>query len=160
MTGVQLQYFYNATPRLPTGSGEPIEDNEWGVYPVFNAALDYKVSDPLSLYLSAGHTVENSLLNGLFTETSSVNAGARQRLFKYVHLNVNLGYQFQDYRDTTRDLSSEREDEYFSVYAGLSTQVFRKVQASVFYQYSDNSSSEEGFGFSSNQVGLNLSYQY
>jgi hypothetical protein len=69
-------------------------------------------------------------------------------------------YNFTKYRSTLEGVSVRREDDYFAVYAALSTVLFRKVNASVFWQYTDNDSDLPGLSFVARQVGLRVEYRY
>jgi hypothetical protein len=70
------------------------------------------------------------------------------------------GYTMRDYKSALEGVPDGREDDYFSVYAGLSTTLFKKLNASVFYVFSDNDSDDPSFAFDSTQAGLRLEYRY
>jgi len=138
--GVHFQQFLLRTSR-----------SETGMFPLYEASVVYQIFAPTALSLSAGDEIGNSTLTDLFTQTTSVNAGLRQRLFGHFYLDVRSGYNLRDYRSISRGLRVRREDEYVSVYTGLSTVLFKKLNAAVFYRLIDNSSTVTGLSFDSTQ---------
>ena len=130
------------------------------VFPLFGAALAYRVFEHTSLSVAANHTIGNAYEENRFSELTTVNGGVRQRLFGQVSLDVVPSYNFRKYKSSLPGLAVVREDEYFSIYGGLSTVLFSKLNVAVFYQYSDNSSDNPGLSFNSRQVGARLEYRY
>jgi hypothetical protein len=53
-----------------------------------------------------------------------------------------------------------RLDDYYSFNIRLGSAFLRRGSIAVFYQYTDNSSSQAGYTFSSNQAGLELGYKF
>jgi hypothetical protein len=70
------------------------------------------------------------------------------------------GYTIRDYKTTLEGGPDGREDDYFSVYAGISTTLFQRLNVAVFYLFSDNDSDDPSFAFDSSQAGLRLEYRY
>lgn len=128
--------------------------------PIFGAAVSYQPLDPTVFSLSASHEIENSFLRGLFTETTSVSGGIRQRFLQRFYATVQPTYIVRNYKETAGNFSKAREDDYFSLYAGLNAMLLRKLNLTVFYQLTDNSSTVDQFGFRSTQVGMRLDYRY
>jgi hypothetical protein len=54
----------------------------------------------------------------------------------------------------------DRTDDTYSFSARLSHPFFRRGTWSIFYSYSDNQSSQNGFSYESNQIGFEVSYRY
>ena len=130
------------------------------VFPLFAVLAAYRPFEQTSVSLSAKHEIGNAYQENVFTETTTVGVGLRQRLLGRVFLDVAPSYNFRKYEATPSGSFAGREDDFVAVYAGLSTTFFKKLNASVFYQFSDNSSSDEGLSFDSTQVGLKVDYRY
>jgi len=88
-------------------------------------------------------------------------------------LNFGAAYNIADYTETglglnvlpnnTLQLSLDsvgRTDDTISFNVRLSHPFFKRGTWSVFYQYSDNQSSQSGFSYTSNQMGFEVSYSY
>ncbi len=151
--GAQFQQF--------TGSSPDSDDaSESLTSPVFGAVVSYQPVEPTVISLSAGHEIGNSFLTGLYSETTTVSGGIRQRLFRHLSASVQPTYIVRNYKSTPGSFSEERDDDYFSVYAGVNALLLKKLNVTVFYQFTDNSSSMDQFSFESTQVGVRLDYRY
>jgi hypothetical protein len=153
--GIQLQQFSGSDE---TGSTNAVSGTD--IAPLFGVSAAYRPFEQTALSLSANHVVGNSYERGQFSETTTLNGGLRQRFVEQVYLDVVPGYTIRNYKSTLRGAPDGREDKYFTIYAGLSTVLFKKLNVGVFYQFSDNDSDVEGFAFDSTQVGLRLDYRY
>ena len=134
--------------------------SENATFPVFAALAAYRPFEATTLSVSGSHVIGNSYESDQFIETSKVGVGLHQRFFGRAFLDVAPAYNFARYKSTTAGHALAREDDFFTVYAGLSIVLFKKLNAAVFYQFSDNSSTVNGFGFDSQQTGLRLDYRY
>ena len=152
--GVQFQQF-NGESSDGTAAASGTE-----TFPLFGAAIAYRLFEQTSLSLSANHTIGNAYEDDRFSEVTIVDAGVRQRLFEHISLDVVPAYNFRKYKSSLPGLAVEREDEYFSIYCGLSTVLFQKLNVAVFYQYTDNDSDDAGLSFVSRQVGARIEYRY
>jgi len=146
--GVQFQQFLN-----PNG----VDD---GVFPLFGALVVYRPVDPTSILFSASHTVGTSLYTAQFTETTTVAVGLNQRLLRNFNLSVLPSYNFTQYQTTFGGLVDVSEYNYFYLYVGVSTTLFKKLGTSVFYRFNDDQSSIPGYSFSGSIVGFSLNYRY
>lgn len=127
---------------------------------VFDASAEYRPIEATSITLGANRSTVPSLFQGQIVENTSVSVGLNQRLLKELNLGLSASYGTSTYLSTIPSVSTvNRADSYFSLGARLSTLVLRRGTASVFFQYSDNSSNEPGFGFISRQLGLELAYR-
>jgi len=137
------------------------EDFSQEVFPLAGVSVLYRVRTGTAITVAASHSIENSLEAGQFVEQTSATVALRQRLFEQFYLDVAPGYNMRSYDSSTTTTGfTARDDDYFSVQVQLSTLLFKKLQASVFYQFSDNDSTDESFAFQSNQMGLRLAYRY
>ena len=137
------------------GGGKPL------INPIFGASVQYQPFDHTQLSLSASEAVNSSYYyQNQVTETTSVNASLNQRLFEKFFLNVSGGYNWESYTAAASGATANSSSDYYSVNVSLNTTFFKRVSASVFYNYSENITVQSGLAFSSNQVGFNVGYQY
>jgi hypothetical protein len=134
------------------------------ISPVFGALIDYLPLDVTRLSLIASHYVEASYFQSLATETTSLNATITQRFFGKFYLGLSGGYGSSTYHTsgpvTPGDPSVGRRDNYTSGSASVSVGFLKRGTASAFYSLSSNSSNRKGFGYTSDQVGFQLTYAY
>ena len=134
-------------------------NNLWNF--IFGAVVQYQPFEHTKLLLNAGSTVSPSYYAGA-TENTEVSGDLNQRLLGKLYLDVQGDYHVAKYQNSSSALSgsSNREDDFYSVNVQLSYPFARRGKVAVFYQYSDNSSSDAGFSYSSNQVGFQISFAY
>ena len=128
--------------------------------PIFNLSLVYKIFEVTTFTLSASETISSSYYQGQTTQTTGFTAGVHQRLLGKLYLDVSGGYSTSSYNATTSAVSANRNDDHSNIGVRLSCQLLKRGSASVFYDWSDNSSNENGFSYTSNQVGLELGYRF
>jgi Putative beta-barrel porin 2 len=128
--------------------------------PVFDFSLAYRLFEATTFSLAANRTVRPSYFGNQLTETYSFNGGVRQRLLQRLYLDVTGGYATTTYRTTSAGESANRDDDYATVNIRLSCPFLQHGSASVFYNWSDNTSSQSGFGYNSNQVGVEIGYRF
>ncbi len=134
------------------------------VNPVAGAMIQYEPLEHTRLSLHALHTVDTALVTtssseSQVTETSSVTGRVRQRLFEKVFLDLEGGYSNIQYV-ASNSSNEDREDDYYTFNSRLSCEVLKRGTAAVFYQYGEVSSTDEGYSFTGNQVGLELEYRF
>jgi hypothetical protein len=134
------------------------------VNPIFNANLRYQLFEQTTLTLDASRTVNSSIYQSQVTEAAMVSGGVGQRLFGKFHLDVNGGYRTTTYKATTLTTAGvsnlNRKDDYAFASVRLSTRLLKRGTVALFYQYSDNLSNANGFGYASNQGGLELGCRF
>jgi len=128
--------------------------------PVFALSLAYRLFEVTTFSLAANRTITPSYFGNQLAEVYSANGGVRQRLFQHLYLDVTGGYTTTTYRITSASPSANRDDDYATVNIRLSCPFLQHGSASVFYNWSDNVSSQPGFGYNSSQVGLELGYRF
>ena len=105
--------------------------------------------------------MESSYLQNQVTETTGVSAGLNQRLLGKVFLNLSGAYQFVKYVSSSNiSGSSSRNDDISSLNASLSRAFLKRGTFSVFYQISRDDSSQQGYSFTSHQVGFQVGFTY
>lgn len=130
------------------------------VTPVFAFSFAYRLFEVTTFSLAVNRTVTPSYFGNQFTESSSINGGVRQRLLQRLYLDVIGGYTTTTYRTTSAGKSANRDDDYATVNIRLSCPFLQHGSVSVFYDWSDNISTQAGFGYNSDQVGLELGYRF
>ncbi len=131
------------------------------INPILGAAILYRPVETTTLSLHADSVVSASYFADQVAETTGFSASLDQRLITKLYLIVGGGYNRVRYVASTPGVSPNRTDDYYFFSSRLSWRFLKRGTVAVFYQYSDNSSSSEsGFTFSSNQVGLELGYRY
>jgi hypothetical protein len=129
--------------------------------PVYAANVGYQLFEQTSFSLFANHSVGASIFDKQLSETTGLGIGLQQRLLGKVHLSLGFGYSKSDYQSTaTTNLSTSRSDESMSYTAGISVPFLERCSFSTFYQFSQNTSTQKGFGYDSSQVGATLSWSY
>jgi uncharacterized protein (PEP-CTERM system associated) len=128
--------------------------------PIFGLSFVYHLFEVTTITFSANRTVTASYFQNEITEAFGFTGGIHQRLLKVLYLDVSGGFTRSSYRATTTGLSVDREDDLSTITVRLSCPFLQRGNASVFYQWSDNSSTQGGFGYTSDQVGLELGYRF
>jgi hypothetical protein len=135
-------------------------DNQ--VNPIYGASIFYTPIEPTTFSLSANRSVGASLVQAQTTESTRISAGLRQRIIQNFFFDAFGSFSTTDYQNFTQGGSPtvDRSDEVTSLSLTLSTTVFERGTASIFYQRSQNDSSVEGFTFNSDQYGFQLGYRF
>jgi hypothetical protein len=142
--------------------------------PTFGAAIQYQPFKDTQVSLNASETTSaNSfsyqgsgagISQGGATDATSVSCNLNQRLLEKLSLSLGVGYTETKYTDSINAsggaFSGNRTDDYSYFSASLSRPFLKRGTVSVNYQYSDNSSSEPGFSYSSSQIGFEIGYSY
>jgi hypothetical protein len=136
------------------------EDASTAWNPIFSGDIAYHLFENTSFSLYANRDIGSSLFESQIVEHTSIGLGYEQLLLGKVHLTVGFGYTKEDYKIATANLSTTRTDDGYSYSMGLSVPFLTHCEAGLFYQYTLNSSSASGYGFSSSQTGLTLSWYY
>jgi hypothetical protein len=128
--------------------------------PILNAAVAYQMLETTSFSFGASRAVAASYFANEVTVSTGWNAAVQQRLLGEFHLSVGVGQQKVSYVSVSNRLAAGRSDRYDSFNVGLSTTFLRRGGVSTFYRISRNSTNAAGYGFSSHQIGVELSYRF
>ena len=126
---------------------------------VFGAAIQYQPFEVTKISISADRTVSPSYFGGA-TENTDFTGELNQRLLGKLYLDLQGGYHTIKYEASASSSSVNREDDLYSVSVQLSYPFAQRGTIAAFYQASSNSSTQPGFGYSSSQVGFQISYSY
>ena len=130
------------------------------VNPIYGASIQYRPFEHTTLSLSGNRVISSSLLQGQVSETTTISAAVSQRFLGLLYLTLSGGFSNNRYITADASLDVNREDDIANFSATLSYPFTTRGTASVFYNYSDNSSSSGAFSYSSSQVGLQLGYRF
>lgn len=177
--GLQVRQFLGATSQtylvgvITNLSYVTINSSSDLITPIFNATIQYQPFQDTQISVNAGRSISPSLIPGSDTIDTSFGASINQTLFKKFALNLGASYSVSKFTQTGSvantlpnneiELALQdngRSDDNYILTARLSHPFLRRGSWSVFYQYSDNQSTEAGFGYHGNQVGFDISYRY
>lgn len=147
--------------------------------PIFGGIIQYQPFEQTQLTLTGGRTVSTSYFENQTTEDTSVTGDLNQRLLGTLYLDLSGAYTMTKYVSSAT-LSNQigygtgRSDDYYSFKVRLTCPFLKRGTFSVFYQYSDNSSTQTGFlqynqqqlssrsayAYTSSQVGVEIAYRY
>ncbi len=126
--------------------------------PIFGIGVSWAVR--------AGTDIELSAQRGIFASASlqsqdyiatGVSLGVTQRINDLLGADFAIGYQNQSYEAAARDVLANRDDDYYYFRPGLQIHVAKRVDLTLYYEYSENLSSGLGAaGFSRNRLGAQL----
>jgi hypothetical protein len=128
--------------------------------PVFGGGIQYQPFEQTKISLDADRVVAVSTLQDQVTESIGFNGDLNQRLLGRLYLDLRGGYQNTKFVNSGNSTLSNRTDDYYFFNTRLSTSFFKRGTVAVFYQISDNSSSQSGFGFLSHQFGFEIGFAY
>jgi hypothetical protein len=132
------------------------------VTPTFGATIQYQPFEQTRLSLSASRSLSASYFENQVTEDTQITADLNQRLLRKLQLDVGGSYGTSKYVASVVGSSAppDRNDTSYSFNARLTRSLLKRGTVSIFYQYSDNSSSQSGFAYTSSQVGIEIGYRY
>jgi hypothetical protein len=128
--------------------------------PIFGGGIQYQPFEQTKISLDADRVVAVSTLQNQINESISFNGDLNQRLLGRLYLDLSGGYQNIKYVNSGNSALPNRTDDYYFFNTRLSTSFFKRGTVAVFYQISDNSSSQSGFGFLSHQFGFEIGFAY
>jgi hypothetical protein len=169
---LQARINWRATEKISFQISGGLDDRQFNtagtsdsVNPVFSASVQYQPFKTTQISLSASRTVSSSdyYLAAQQTETTGFSLNLSQTLLRKFTLSLGVGYGETDYSTSAGAASASavnRTDDNVSFNVRLSHPFFKRGTWALFYQYNDNSSSQAGYGFQSNQTGFEISYRY
>ena len=127
---------------------------------VFGAAVQYQPFEYTRLSLGGDRAVAGSYFQNQVTETTGFTGGLNQRLLGKFYLDLGGTYSTIKYVGSASGVTPDRTDDYYSFNVRLSRIILKRGMLAAFYQISNNSSTQPGFAYNSNQFGFEISYQY
>ena len=130
------------------------------VNPIMSVALQYQPFDETRISLGAGRAVSPSYYENQLSVVTSINGEIRQRLLGKLYLDVNAGYNWNNYTSIANGLPANPSSDYYSVKVQLSTTFLKRGTLAVFYNYSDNTTAQTGLTYQSSQIGFDIGCSY
>ena len=171
----QVQMSWRATDKVSFQLSGGLEHQEYLsgsanslLTPIFSAAVQYQPFEQSRISIVANRTVSSAAYQNQNVESTSVTGDFDQRLFGGLYLDLSGSYSTDNYVGTaTATGGPSRNDDIYSFNTRLSCPFPKRGTVSIFYQYSETASTQSGFahgssafGYSSDQVGLSISYTY
>ena len=164
----QLRANWRISDRLSVSVNGGAEDRQYResggpslINPLYGASVQYEPFDHTTLALTASRTTSQAFLVNEDTETTSFAAVLTQRLLGKMTLSVSGGYNIAKYIPSAAATAGlGRKDDYVSFNTRLSWPLFKRGSAGIFYQYTHNESTQEGFTYGSTQIGCDIGYHY
>jgi hypothetical protein len=170
----QAQMSWRVTDKISFQLNGGLEDLEYlnsgasaMLTPIFGGSAQYQPFDQTKISVAANRTVTTAAFENQNIEATSITGDFNQRLFGGLALDLNGAFSWDRYVASIVTLSTARNDDIYSFTARLSCPFPKRGTVSIFYEYSDTASTQHGFatgssafGYSSNQVGFNISYAY
>jgi hypothetical protein len=129
--------------------------------PVVNARVDWTPREGTRLFLTAYQRQEVSALNeGQIYEVKGFAAGVSQRLGGNWAASLEGGYEVASYIPDSSTGALSREDKIWFLRPALNYQFSDQLDGSVFYEASDNDSTDTNFGYDAAVTGVELNYKF
>ncbi len=144
--------------------------------PTFSAAINYQPFEQTSLSLTGARTVNASIYQDEVVKNTEVGATFRQRFLKHFTFEASGGYSSTPYvgfatageflnnrpgaAPVTTIVEQNRSDENRFVRVSLSSTFRQRGTVSIFYSFSDISSSLTPFTLTTTQVGFEIGWHY
>jgi len=128
--------------------------------PVYSLNMSYSPTMTTTVSVGGSRNISTSYFNNQTIESTQYSASISQRLIQRLFLTVSGSLGSSKYAGTTVFFLTNRDDDYESISTSISTSFFRRGKASISYTSSRNSSNATTFGYSSQQMGAELSYRF
>jgi hypothetical protein len=130
------------------------------VNPVFSLSSTYHLFEATTLTLTVDSAVTPSYFQNQIMESTGFTAGIHQRLLEKLFLDLSGGFMRTSYATTTAGVAVNRQDENDHINVRLTCPFLTHGTAAIFYDWTDHPSNEQGFQYTSNQGGFELSWRY
>ncbi len=133
-----------------------------GVTPVFSLQGRWTPYDGTTLTLGGYRHVNasESIAGEDFTE-ATVQLDLRQRFYQRFNLLAGAGYTHSDYENVTRTaFQPARTDDYYFVRIGADYEAAKYFDVGLFYQRTQNDSTQSSYSYASNRVYLQSHFVY
>lgn len=132
------------------------------ISPIFSLSAQYSPFEVTTLSVSASRTISPSFFQDQVTESTSMGAALHQRLLGKLFLDLSGGYGTSTYHAGTTGPAVANVSNYdtASLSVALSTTLFTRVSASVFFTQNYITSGSAAYNYTTTQTGLTLGYQF
>jgi hypothetical protein len=123
----------------------------------YRLAANYKMRERTLLSLSGSRQVDGSAATlGVSVRRNVFQLGVDQQIGDRFRLAVATGYDMGQFESSRTDIASNRTDNYYFGKATLTYNFTKSAYVSAFYEYRNQSSSEEKLTYTNNRYGLQL----
>ena len=129
--------------------------------PVFGGGIQYQPFEHTKISLNAERVVAVSALAESNVRKHRFDGDLNQRLLGKIVSGFQWRlpkHQIRQFGQSTR--AANRTDDYYYFNTRFSTAFLKRGTVAVFYQLSNDSSSQSGFSFTSHQVGFEIGFAY
>ncbi|WP_411846849.1 hypothetical protein AAFN60_04875 [Roseibacillus persicicus] len=132
-----------------------------GSEPYLAARVDWTPRAKTAFFLEAYRREEtSSALEGENYKLVGIRAGVNQRLRDGWSVALEAGRESADYFNVVGGDSSGREDTITYIRPSVRYALSEDAEIAFLYQWSKNDSSDPGFGYSNQQLGLSMNYRF
>lgn len=161
--GTQLNWSPRSKIRFSLAGGLEYRDYESGsgIEPYLAARVDWTPRAKTAFYLEAYRREETSAaLEGENYKLVGVRAGVNQRLKDGWSAGLEVGRESADYFNVVGEPGSGREDVITYIRPSLRYVLGEDAELVFLYQWSKNDSTDPGFGYDNQQLGLSMNYRF
>lgn len=128
------------------------------ISPLFDVGVNYQVFESTSLGIRYVQQVGASYFADQYTQSNTIEATLTQRVMGRFQLALTGGFRSADNKSTVGLIQVQQTSDFQFARLSIGTRFLARGFASMFFQWSENSSNLPGLSFTSRQVGLQLSY--
>ncbi len=143
--------------------------------PIFNASISYQATQSTLLSANAAESVSPSFYANQVITYTSVAAMIQQQLLNKLSLSVTASYSTSPYTSIEPGplpqyylgvapprgyLATVRNDTFETVNVALTYLIGKRITSSIFYTWTEDSTGQIDYNFTSVQEGLSLTYRY
>jgi len=170
----QAQLNWRATDKTSFQLSGGLEDQQYLsgdasslLTPIFAATVQYQPFAQTRISVGANRTVSTGDFQDQTVESTTVTCDFNQRLLGRLFFDLSGSYTSDKYVAALAGLSTGRSDNIYTMSPRLTIPFLKRGTASVFYEYSQDSSSQTGFAagsaafaYATHQVGFEIGYTY
>lgn len=128
--------------------------------PIYSANVNYAPWLTTTLIAGASRQLSASYIADQESEGTSFNVQLQQRLLEHYYLSCQASTSRTNYLSTASDLANVRGDTTDSLEVSLRTQILKRLSLGINAGRQRNSSSVQGYGFTSGQYGFSIDLKY
>jgi hypothetical protein len=130
-------------------------------YPVFSVGGGYRPTPLMTISLNASRNENSSAyLPGQNYASTGFSLTVQETIREQFLLNLSGGYDNMEYHSNTSGSASTLSNNTFYVRPAFDWLIRSNWRTGVFYVYRQNTSTQSGYDYANNQVGLQVSWSY
>ncbi len=125
--------------------------------PIFNLGVQYDPFPGTALvFVGYRNVVSSTTLEGQDFTATGFELRVQQRFLQKFTATVGVGYENDSYFGTTAETPTDRVDNYLFVRPSLTYAFVDWFSASIFFEFRQNTSTQETNGFDNNRAGIDI----